>query len=307
MSEMKQTDRIRFIIDNLKINSFTIHDLKEKIEANFSSISIRQIQRDLLDVEKFLNEDEIINTFRLNYLKFYKIDTRSAIKLNYINDGTIIETNFYHQNLINNNIENLELLKQAIKGFKSIIISNLINDETGDNYDFTSTNIFFIPLKIINHRNAHYVGGLNIKKKIIQIFGINQLNKISISKTYNFQFDLHDKLQNQLNGRFGISKNIDSNIYDIKIEVSSVLAGFIKNHYWHHSQKFTKRSNNLILHLKCGINRELIGWLFQWMYNIRIIEPQILKDYYDKTIYEIQSNLVSRNPLVYKNIFIEED
>lgn len=302
---MKQTDRIRFIIDNLKINFFTIHDLKEKVEANFSSISIRQIQRDLLDIEKFLNEDEFINTFRHNYLKFYKIETKSAIKSDSINDDTIIKTNFYQQNLTNYNIENLELLKQAIKGFKSIIISNLINDETGDNYDFTSTNISFIPLKIIIHRNAYYVGGFNIKKKITQIFGINQLNKISISKAYNFQFDLHDRLHNQLNGRFGISKNIDSNIYDIKIEISSVLAGFIKNYYWHHSQKFTNRNNNLILHLKCGINRELIGWIFQWMYNVKIIEPLILKEYYQKTVNEIILNSTSKYPLIYKNLFVE--
>jgi hypothetical protein len=61
----------------------------------------------------------------------------------------------------------------------------------------------------------------------------------------------------------------------------------------------------VILHLKCGINRELIGWLFQWLYNIRIIEPKILEDYYQKTIDEIQKNSISDKMLVYRNIFEE--
>ena len=42
----------------------------------------------------------------------------------------------------------------------------------------------------------------------------------------------------------------------------------------------------------------------QWMYNVRVIEPDILKTYYEKTIKEIQINNNSKLPLVYRNIFI---
>ena len=220
-------------------------------------------------------------------------------------DDAIIETNFYEQKLSKVDTEKLEIIKNAIEGSKSIIVSNLINDETGDNYNFTTTNISFIPLKIIYHRNSLYVGGYNNKKNIVQIFGINQLQNITLSKAYKNKTELSDVLQTELMARFGVSKNIDSHVYDIKIEMSSVLAGFIKNHFWHHSQKYTKRNNNLILNLKCGINREMLGWLFQWMYNIRVIEPPILKEYYEKTLHEIQKNVTSKYPLVYKNIFGE--
>lgn len=71
---------------------------------------------------------------------------------------------------------------------------------------------------------------------------------------------------------------------------------FITNHFWHPTQKFTKRNGNIIVHFTCGINREFIGWFFQWMYNVRIIEPKILKSYYDKTIFEIQKNNNSKVP-----------
>lgn len=305
MSKMNQIDRILFIIELLKDNSLTIHDLKRNIEKRYSKISLRQIQRDLEDIIKFLSKDESINTYRVNYLKYYKIEKYKQEEL-LKNDNVIIETKFYYQNFTQNNFEKFELIKNAINESKSILISNLINDETGDNTNFITKNISFIPIKIINHRNTFYVGGLNIKKSIIQIFGINQLEKISISKSFKNQIELNNKFNDELSHRFGVSKNIDAKVYDIKIEISSVLAGFVKNHFWHHSQKFTKCNNNLILNFKCGINRELLGWLFQWMYNIRIIEPQILKDLYDITINEIQNNSTKRHPLVYKNIFVPE-
>ena len=63
-------------------------------------------------------------------------------------DDAIIETNFYEQKLSNGDTEKLEIIKNAIEGSKSIIISNLINDETGDNYNFTTTNISFILMDV---------------------------------------------------------------------------------------------------------------------------------------------------------------
>ena len=130
---------------------------------------------------------------------------------------------------------------------------------------------------------------------------------LSINSSLTPKLELIDKFNNELHNRFGVTKNINSETYAIKIEISSVLAGFIKSHHWHSSQKFYKKSGNTLMVLNCGINRELLGWLFQWMYNIRVIEPKILKDYYEKTIKEIQNNSVSKTSLVYRNIFIEKE
>lgn len=49
MSKMKQTDRLKFITEKLRVNALTIYDLKENIETNYSKISLRQIQRDIID------------------------------------------------------------------------------------------------------------------------------------------------------------------------------------------------------------------------------------------------------------------
>ena len=92
-------------------------------------------------------------------------------------------------------------------------------------------------------------------------------------------------------------------IYNIKIEFTSVTGALVSKYFWHHSQHFEKNKGNHILTMKCGINRELLGWIFQWMYNIRIVEPAILKEYYDKALDEMIVNRKNNIPFVYRNIF----
>jgi predicted DNA-binding transcriptional regulator YafY len=198
---------------------------------------------------------------------------------------------------------NLNAIENAIKESKSIVISEIKNDETGDNNNFETKNIFFQPIQILIHRDSYYVGGYNIVKKCIQIFGINQIEKVTLSNQCELLAERTKLFDDELNKRFGVSKNINEHTYKIVLEVSSVLAGFIKNHQWHVTQKFSKKNGNTLMHLECGINRELLGWLFQWMYNIRVVEPEILKFYYEKTLNEIQNNKNSKPTLVYRNIF----
>ena len=100
-----------------------------------------------------------------------------------------------------------------------------------------------------------------------------------------------------------LQKQKNSNINTIQIEISNVLSEFIQNHTWHHSQQFEKKKGKILLTLTCGINRELLGWLLQWMYTIKIIEPKILRTYYERTIKEILAVHDAKKSLVYKNIF----
>ena len=295
---MKQIDRILIIIDLLRSKPASLAEIKNFLEENSAMVSLRQIQRDLLEVEKIIYNNEKIITFRNKQIKYYKIEK----EINILAKKHYIHTNFYVQ--LEHHFHNIPLIEKAIQENKSIIISELINDQTCDNGESESKNIYFLPISMINHRNSIYVGGYNKDKKVIQIFGINQLKKITLSKSFTNYSNLKVKLKEELLRRFGVTKNINDEIYDIKIEVSSNLAGFIESHHWHSTQKTTKRKSNIIIHFKCGINRELLGWLCQWMYNVRVIEPEILKTYYEKTIKEIQINNNSKLPLVYRNIFI---
>ena len=120
-------------------------------------------------------------------------------------------------------------------------------------------------------------------------------------KTFDNKQLLKD-LQELLNNRFGITKNIDDKIYDIKLEFTNVTGSLVQKYTWHHSQKFILHEGNYIMTMKCGINRELLGWIFQWMYNVRILEPLVLTEYYSASIKKMNT-IDSSLAFVYNNIF----
>ncbi len=307
MTYMKQLERLVFLIKVLKAKQLTSHELIVLLSEQKSNSSLRQLQRDFKDIALLLSNNETLKSYRKDKLKYFFIETSESDFTSTNENKTYKNTNFYVQSKSKHIDFNLNAIENAIKESKSIVISEIKNDETGDNNNFETKNIFFQPIQILIHRASYYVGGYNIVKKCIQIFGINQIEKVALSNQCEM-FDERSKMfDDELNKRFGVSKNINEHTYKIVLEVSSVLAGFIKNNHWHTTQKFSKKNGNTIMHLECGINRELLGWLFQWMYNIRVVEPEILKLYYQKTINEIQNNNKSKATLVYRNLFNENE
>lgn len=303
MTYVKQLERLLFLIKALKAKPCTTHELLAQLSKQNCNSSIRQLQRDFKDIALLLSDNETLKSYRKDKLKYFFVEIIESDFKSINENKTYRNTNFYVQPNSKHIDFNLNAIENAIKESKSIVISEIKNDETGDNNNFETKNIFFQPIQILIHRDSYYVGGYNIVKKCIQIFGINQIEKVALSNQCKL-FDERSKMfDEELNKRFGVTKNINEHTYKIALEVSSVLAGFIKNHHWHATQKFSKKNGNTIMHLECGINRELLGWLFQWMYNIRVVEPEILKFYYEKTINEIQNNNKSKATLVYRNLF----
>jgi hypothetical protein len=302
---MKQIQRLQEIYKIVKTKKVNLIEIISRLNEIGIDISIRQLQRDLNDIHPILNKDENLitsrNSKRVKYF-FVKGNKRKSYKST-INPNKIRQTNFYEAkiNPLNNKI--IESLSKAIENNFSIVIPNLSYDSTGDNYAFIENNIRFKPIEIIFHRGTHYIGGYNIEKKIIQFFEINQIKKIEPFSEELPKKNYLEKLNQELVTRFGISKNINDEIYSIKLEFSLVTGNFIMNHFWHETQSFKIQKGKVIMTMNCGINRELMGWLFYWMYNVKIVEPRVLQDYYVKTVEEI--NLINNNkqPLVYKNIF----
>lgn len=202
-------------------------------------ISIRQLQRDLLDIYPLIKETESIITSRNSErIKFYQIiKTRGFNSINNF-DNIIKSTKFYEAKLNHNSASSVFNLIQVIKNNYFILIKKLSFDYTGDNNLFTQKNIQFKPIEILHHRGTHYIGGYNIGKKTIQFFEINQIKEYTIlDQSINYP-NLNEKLHYELGRRFGISKNINNEIYNIKLEFSYATGNFIRNHYWHNSQQF---------------------------------------------------------------------
>lgn len=307
MTYMKQLERLLFLIKALKEKPCTTHELFAQLSEQKCNISIRQLQRDFKDIALLLSDNYTLKSYRKDKLKYFFIEISESDFKSANESKTYKNTNFYVQSKSKNTNFNLNAIENAIKESKSIVISDIKNDETGDNNNFETKNIFFQPIQILIHRDSYYVGGYNIVKKCIQIFGINQIEKVTLSNQSELLAERSKMFDEELNKRFGVSKNINEHTYKIVLEFSSVLAAFMKNHHWHATQKFSKKNGNTLMFLECGINRELLGWLFQWMYNIRVVEPEILKFYYEKTLNEIQNSNNSKTTLVHRNLFNDNE
>ena len=302
---MKQIQRLQEVYKILKKKKASLEEIIFQLNEKGIEISIRQLQRDLHYIHPILNKNEnLISTRDSKRVKYFYIkESQSNPYKSLVSSRKIRATNFYEAKINPTNNRIIEKLNQAIDLDLSVEINNLFYDSTGDNFAFTERNIKFKPIEIIFHRGTHYIGGYNIGKKIIQFFEVIQLKKIEIINEELPKINYLEKLNQELVSRFGISKNIDETIYQIKLEFSLVTGNFIKNHFWHQTQSFNVRKGKMIMTLQCGINRELMGWLFYWMYNVKIVEPRVLQEYYLKTVEEINQINNNCHPLVYKNIF----
>lgn len=302
----------------LKTKTHRLHLLQKALQNNpmcFNEIaafygtfgiekSKRQIQRDVKELELFLAMDLQLRTFFIQKEKFFflapiELGAKPPKEL----DPIIVSTRFYEPILTPEDDQKITILKKAIMKDLQIGVKAIINDETGDNAGFEKKEVNIIPIQLLYHRNNYYLGGYDEKKQSIGIFNIKQLVDVHLIPINGNAEQYQALFTKELQGRFGITKNINNTIYAIKVQVAPVLVAFIRNNQWHPTQKVRKEKNNYYLYLTCGINRELIGWLCQWMYNIKIIAPVILKTYYTKSLQKMSQNHQKEIPLVYRNIF----
>lgn len=219
-------------------------------------------------------------------------------------DSVYIDSSrFYYQNLDSKKIKALEKIETGIYQRKSLEIELVKDDETGHNLDLDAAKLIVCPIKLILHRASYYLACLNCKTEAVEVYGIRQLGQINLSKSFSDFQDMRRLVDQELDKRFGVTKNIDDQVYDIEIEFASSTGRFIEDHFWHSSQKITKTNGTYLMSMRCGINRELMGWLFIWMYNARIKQPPLLKELYKKALKECETTIEEETPLVYRNIF----
>ena len=304
---MRQIQRLQEIYKILKKGKVNSDEIISNLQENGVEISRRQLQRDFIEIPPFIKETEsLITTTNSKRIKSYQIINSSKSKKTKELDSVIKSTHFQEAKVNISSYYIVDNLIKAIKNNYTILIKKLSYDFTDDNHSFTQRTIQFKPIEILLHKGTHYIGGYNIGKKIIQIFEVNQLKEIEFIKHPIFYPNLNEKLNQELETRFGITKNINRKTYNIKLEFSTVTGNFIMNNFWHNSQCFKVHKGKITMELHCGINSELIGWLMYWLYNVRILEPPILLEYYNKAIEEINLINTNKKTLIHRNIFNKE-
>lgn len=155
-------------------------------------------------------------------------------------------------------------------------------------YKSISFPFLFLPMKVIYHRGSFYIAGMVDGSSKCLILDLYQITTFKLSnQTFPFKKEMAI-LDKNLQGRFGVSQNINDEIYEVILDFASQTGAFIQAHTWHHSQRFETLSNgNVRMYLNCGLNRELIGWVYMWMGNVKIIAPDLLKEYHDEQLESI--------------------
>lgn len=162
----------------------------------------------------------------------------------------------------------------------------------------------FLPVKLVYHRGVVHLGGFDKKSKKLILLALSQITEYKLTNIPFKNTLLLKKYEDEIIKRFGITENQDDEVYDIELEFSEILGHFVKNDYWHPTQKCIQKENgNFIMTMRCGINRELVGWIFMWMTNVRVLKPKILKDIMLKKCQEILSDYESAKPLISNNTF----
>ena len=191
----------------------------------------------------------------------------------------------------------------SIANNKIIEIINIYGDATNVSSDITYP-FKLKPLLLVYHNGAYYMAGFIVKKNVLITIDLSKIVAYNITnQTFAYKESL-PLAKAELQKRFGLTANIDNEIYEIELEFASITGEFISHYNWHITQTFTTLKNgNYRMKMHCGINRELFGWIFRWMGNVKIVGPKKLKDLYLQQLEIINKNYSSEQRIKYSNIF----
>ncbi len=221
-------------------------------------------------------------------------------------DVAIDSSHFYETEAHRKLDENLEIIATAIDSSRKLKINNISGDSTsiGNSINFP---IDVLPISIRYHRGCFYLVSV-LHEKVqpsVVTFQVDQLSLTITDKSFERQ-DYVELVESALKYRFGISQNIDGEVYDIRLRFSSTTGEFVKNQFWHDEMNTPQRNGDgWIIEFQCGINRELVGWLFQWMSNVKVLAPPKLVDLYNEQL-DLMLKLrghTDDDPLEYTNRF----
>jgi len=191
----------------------------------------------------------------------------------------------------------------SIANNKIIEIINIYGDATNVSSDITYP-FKLKPLLLVYHNGAYYTAGFIAKNNLFITIDLSKIVAYNITNQTFANKKMLPIAKAELQKRFGLTGNIDDEVYDIELEFSSITGEFLSHYNWHPTQSFTQLKNgNYRMKIHCGINRELFGWIFRWMGNVKIIGPNKLKDLYLQQLDIINKNYSSSVSLNYSNIF----
>ena len=269
-------------LDEFDINSYLLF-------KNFLSLPIVRSRKKSLDKIENL---------------FYSTNSKSRFE-DYLNiaNKQIVGTHFYE-------VSNIEQYQKILADAIWSIQNKREMEISETDYDYTSISkslqypLRLLPLQIIYHRGAVHIAGFIKGKTKLIILALEQMKKYEITNEMFNSKRLLKLLEKETQKRFGITENRNDEIYDIEIEFSELTGTFVQNQFWHQTQIFEKLDNgNILMKITCGINRELVGWIFQWMSNAKVLKPNILANMVADKLVETAQLYQENLPIISNNSF----
>lgn len=212
-------------------------------------------------------------------------------------------TNFYDVTYTKSQQLKIDELIWAAQNKRKIILSEILFDSEVKSGSIQNGELV-LPLALKVHRGVLQLCCFMERLDMICILSYDTLinfeltNEVFNPKKYN------GLLAKYFEAHFGITQNINDSIYNMELEFSKDTGQFVRQFFWHSSQQWTFLKNgNILLKLKCGINRELVGWVFQWMSNVQVRKPELLKNIVTAKYQECLGIYDSKENLKYNNSF----
>ncbi len=237
---------------------------------------------------------------------FYKSYSKSKFEqFAELGDKQIVGTHFYEVSVMENYQKILDDCLWSIQNKREMEVLEIEFDYTSNPKHIHSP-VRFLPMQLLYHRGVVHVVGFvkgDVELELV-VLALEQFKRYQLTNDMFNSTKLEATLKKKMLRRFGITKNTDNKIYKVELEFSRLTGAFIRNQFWHETQAFEELENgNVILRMNCGLNRELTGWIFQWMSNVKVIGPPELKEMYLKKLKDIEESYNSDAPLESNNSF----
>ncbi len=172
----------------------------------------------------------------------------------------------------------LEDLIWAIQHHRKIKVEEFAWDRALLPEGFTD-GMMVLPLKLLYHITMIYICVYSEDTGKIIILPFHEILQMSATNISFKPASFLPFLEEYLSATFGILPNIDDAVYDIEIEFAGHTGGYVRRKQWHSSQSVEELENgNLLLKMKCGINRELIGFIVFFLTNAKVLKPLKLRN-----------------------------
>jgi len=209
----------------------------------------------------------------------YGLASKSRFQLNVDANNLYFQRTNYIDAVYNDNDHALlENLVWAMQNHRKIKIEQFDWDRNVLPKGLTE-GMLVLPLKMVFHFGLVYYACWSEDADRIVMLPLNKILRISSTNLTFNAAPYRPKLEEYLLSTFGMAPNYDDEVYDIEIEFAGHTGTFVEAMNWHASQKKEVLPNgNLLLKLRCGINRELLGFIMYFLHNARVRKPKRLKD-----------------------------